>query len=196
MTIKEQVAYLQGLAEGLNIGNTDEGKLITAIIDTLDSVADEIADLNENALDIGEELDAISDDLADVEDFLEELELDDEDFDFDYDDDDDWDYDDEDDDWDDDEDDEEFDGDFKDCNRCGGNVEFSINVNCPECNAELELDEKDIASELVTCPACGKEIELEIEEVDVDLDDEDAGGSEGGEAPENTQADSGSTWGS
>jgi len=166
MTIKEQVAYLQGLAEGMNIGTTDEGKLLTAIIDTLDSVADEIADLNENALDIGEELDAISDDLADVEDFLEELDLDDDDFDFDYDDDDDdWDYDD---------DDDDDDDDFNTCDGCGGSVNFSINVNCPECNAELELDEKDIASELVTCPACGKEIELEIEEVDVDLDEDDA----------------------
>jgi len=173
LTIKEQVAYLQGLAEGLNIGATDEGKLFSAIIDTLDDIADEIAELNENALDIGEELDAISEDLADVEDFLEELDLDDEDFDFDYDDDDDWDYDDDEDeldDWDDDDEDE-----LRACDGCGSNVEFSINVNCPECNAELELDDKDIASEMVTCPACGKVIELEIEEVDVDLEDEDDG---------------------
>jgi len=174
MTVKEKVAYLQGLAEGLNIGSTDEGKLFSAIIDTLDDIADEIADLNENALDIGEELDALSDDLADVEEFLEELELDDDDFDFD--DDDDWDYDDEDDDGfgeDDDWDDDDID-DLRACDGCSGSVEFSINVNCPECNAELELDDEDIASEIVICPACGKTIELEIEEVDVDLDDEQA----------------------
>jgi predicted Zn finger-like uncharacterized protein len=47
-------------------------------------------------------------------------------------------------------------------------VEFTIDVNCPECNAEIELDEEDIANESVTCPACNKLIELEIDEVDVD----------------------------
>ena len=154
MTIKEKVAYLQGLAEGLDIENK-EGKLFSTIIDTLCDVADEIEDLNENALDIGEELDAISDDLADVEEIIKDMEADADDFDFDDDDDDD--------------DDDYYFNDVSGSDRCGycGRSEFSIEVNCPECNAEIELDEEDLANESVICPACGKLIELEIDEVDV-----------------------------
>jgi len=163
MTIKEKVAYMKGLAEGMDINATDNGKLFSIIIDTLSDIANEIEELNENALDIGEELDAISADLADVEELLEELELDDEDFDFDYEDDDD------------DDDDDEYEDDDDDfdcvCDNCG-NGEFTIDVNCPECNAEIELNEGDIANEAVTCPACGKDIELEIDEIDVDDDDD------------------------
>ena len=163
MTIKEKVAYMKGLAEGMDIGDNVDGKLFVAIIDTLDEMATEIEELNENALDIGEELDAISDDLADVEDFLldDDYDIDDDDFDFDFDDD----YD----------DDDDFDDeDSHDCNICGkDDVEYSIDVTCPECNAEIELDEEDIANESVTCPACNKVIELEIEEVDAEDDDSD-----------------------
>ena len=78
MELSERVAYLRGLAEGMKLDTeTNEGKLISVIIDILEDVALEIADINENALDIGEELDALSSDLADVEDYLCELEEDD-----------------------------------------------------------------------------------------------------------------------
>ena len=172
MTIKERVAYLEGLAEGMNIESTEHGKIFTAIIDTLNDMADEIGELNENALDIGEELDAISDDLAEVEEFLldEDYDIEDEDFDFDFDietDDDDY--------MDSDDDNADY-----GCNACGStddDVEFAIDVNCPECNAEIELDEEDIANESVTCPACNKLIELEIDEVDVDDEFEEDQGS-------------------
>jgi len=165
MTIKEKVAYLEGLAEGMNIDTTENGKLFAAIIDTLSDIAEEIEELNENALDIGEELDAISDDLAEVEDFLldDDYDLDDDDFDFDFDDDDD-DYD--------DYDDEEYSSNSKTCDLCGkadeDDIEFTIDINCPQCNTEIELTEDDIANESVTCKSCGKNIELEIEEVDAD----------------------------
>ena len=68
MTVSEKVAYLKGLAEGLGLnGESREDKLLAAVIDTLDVMAQEIDSLNENQLDIGEELDALSDDLSDVE---------------------------------------------------------------------------------------------------------------------------------
>ena len=167
MTIKEKVAYLEGLAEGMEIESTEQGKLFSAIIDTLYDIADEINELNENALDIGEELDAISDDLAEVEDFLldEDYDIDDEDFDFDFDTDEDY-----------DDDDDECGGENHSCDACGStddDVEFTIDVNCPECNAEIELDENAISNESVTCPTCNKIIELEIDEVDIDDDDFD-----------------------
>ena len=69
MTISEKVAYLKGLAEGLDLDveKSKEGKLISVMIGILEEVAMSIEDLEENDLDLGEEIDALSDDLADVE---------------------------------------------------------------------------------------------------------------------------------
>ena len=69
MTISEKVAYLKGLAEGLNIDieKSKEGKLISVMIGILEEIGMSIEDLEENAEALGEEIDAISDDLSDVE---------------------------------------------------------------------------------------------------------------------------------
>ena len=69
MTISEKVAYLKGLAEGLDLDveKSKEGKLISVMIGILEEMAMSIEDLEENDLDLGEEIDALSDDLADVE---------------------------------------------------------------------------------------------------------------------------------
>ena len=85
MEITEKVAYLKGLAEGMEL-NTEkkEGKLLSAIIDVLEDIALELADVLDAQEELGEGLDAVSDDLEDVEDLLygeddedEEYELDD-----------------------------------------------------------------------------------------------------------------------
>lgn len=80
MTISEKVAYLKGLADGLNLDTetSKEGKLISAIIDILEEVGMSIEDLEETAEALGEELDAVSDDLADVEEYLLEEDEDEE----------------------------------------------------------------------------------------------------------------------
>ncbi|MBR5615490.1 MAG: hypothetical protein IKW66_01590 [Clostridia bacterium] len=69
MTISEKVAYLKGLAEGLDLDTekSKEGKLISVMIGILEEMAMSIEDLEENDLDLGEEIDVLSDDLADVE---------------------------------------------------------------------------------------------------------------------------------
>ena len=74
MTISEKVAYLKGLAEGLDLDTqkSKEGKLISVMIGILEEVALSIEDLDENALALGEEIDALSDDLADVESIVYE----------------------------------------------------------------------------------------------------------------------------
>ena len=91
MTISEKVAYLKGLAEGLNLDveKSKEGKLISVMIGILEEVGLSIEDLEENAQALGEEIDVLSDDLADVESvvFEDEDEEDDEDESEDYDDD-------------------------------------------------------------------------------------------------------------
>ena len=82
MTISEKVAYLKGLAEGLNLDTekSKEGKLISVMIGILEEVG-----LSIEAL--GEEIDVLSDDLADVESVVFEDEEEDEDEAEDYDDD-------------------------------------------------------------------------------------------------------------
>lgn len=86
MTISEKVAYLKGLAEGLNLDTekSKEGKLISVMIGILEEIGLSIEDLEENNQALGEEIDALSDDLADVESAVFE---DDEEEDEDYDDD-------------------------------------------------------------------------------------------------------------
>ena len=85
MSITEKVAYLKGLAEGMDLDTEKkEGKLLAAIIDVLEDIALELSDIEDAQEELGEGLDAVSDDLEDVEDLLygeddedEEYELDD-----------------------------------------------------------------------------------------------------------------------
>ena len=82
MNITERVAYLKGLAEGMEL-NTEkgEGKLLSAVIDVLEDIALELEDLRDEQTELADGLDAVSDDLEDVEDvvFDDEDEDDDED---------------------------------------------------------------------------------------------------------------------
>ena len=71
MEIIEKVAYLKGLAEGMELDTEKkEGKLIAAIIDLLDDIALELEYLKDYADELGDGLDAVSDDLEDVEDVI------------------------------------------------------------------------------------------------------------------------------
>lgn len=64
----ERVAYLRGLAEGLEIEDKSrEGKLLLHIIDALEDFADAISDLSEDQEELNEYVDFIDEDLADVE---------------------------------------------------------------------------------------------------------------------------------
>ena len=81
MTISEKVAYLKGLAEGMDLDTekSKEGKLISVMIGILEEVGLSLEDMEENALNLGEEIDALSDDLADVESIVYDEDEDDED---------------------------------------------------------------------------------------------------------------------
>ena len=89
MTISEKVAYLKGLAEGLNIDTekSKEGKLISVMIGILEEIGLSIEDLEENTQALGEEIDVLSDDLSDVEDVVFDEDEDEDEDDEDYDDD-------------------------------------------------------------------------------------------------------------
>ena len=62
MTIAEKVAYLKGLAEGLDVTaeSSKEGKLINMMMDILQDIALELEDLAVEQEELGEEIDAIS----------------------------------------------------------------------------------------------------------------------------------------
>ena len=89
MTISEKVAYLKGLAEGLNLDTekSKEGKLISVMIGILEEIGLSIEDLAENTQALGEEIDVLSDDLSDVEDVVFDEDEDEDEDDEDYDDD-------------------------------------------------------------------------------------------------------------
>ena len=147
MTITEKVAYLKGLADGLDLDKdpSKEGKLISKIIDILEDIGLAVEDLEEEVEVIGEELEAMSEDLEDVEEIVFDE--------FDYDDDDD----------DDDDDDEEFD--FSDL----GDDFFEI--ECPECGEDLVIDESIFDVGEIACPNCGNKFALDL--VDEEEEDED-----------------------
>ena len=71
MTTSEKVAYLKGLMEGMKFDTeTDEGKILSTIVDILGDMAEDMEDMASDLFDLGEDVDAISDDLSDVEDYL------------------------------------------------------------------------------------------------------------------------------
>ncbi len=81
----QKVAYLQGLAEGLGVDeSTKEGKLLVAIIDTLEGFSDVLSDVIDDQIDLEEYVNFLDEDLADVEeDIYGDDEDDYDDFDFD-----------------------------------------------------------------------------------------------------------------
>lgn len=80
--LKQQVSYLQGLAEGMEISKeSKEGKLISHIIEVLEGVALSIDDLRMQQDDMEEYMQSIDDDLNDLEeDFYEDEQEDDTDY--------------------------------------------------------------------------------------------------------------------
>lgn len=138
MTISEKISYIKGLAEGLALDtDTKEGKVLTAIIDLLEDMVDEIDAIDEACAEIGEQLDAVDEDLALLEeDFYE----------------------------DEDEEDDEY---------CEDDDVYE--VECPNCNDIIYLDESMLEEEEMICPNCGTRLEFEFEcdpECDCDSDAE------------------------
>ncbi len=66
----ENIAYLRGLAEGMEIEDSKNGKMVMAIIEVLDEMATAINSLHDDIDEIDEYVDSIDEDLADVEDDL------------------------------------------------------------------------------------------------------------------------------
>ena len=68
MTVSEKVAYLKGLADGLGIkDSTNEGKLMLAVIDVLEAMADDIEAVDAHAKDLSDSISDISEDMEYLE---------------------------------------------------------------------------------------------------------------------------------
>lgn len=69
MDICEKIAYVKGLAEGLELDETTkEGKILSALIDLVGDITEEICDIEDACDDMSEQLDAVDEDLAAIED--------------------------------------------------------------------------------------------------------------------------------
>ena len=126
MNLMERAAYLQGLADGMDLDwETKENRLMRALLDLVGEMAASIGDLEETANAVDGELDEIAEELISIE---QELGMD-----LDYDDD--------------------CDCDHEDgysyevvCPTCGDHIEIDESllevgtINCPNCNEELEFE--------------------------------------------------------
>ena len=143
MTISEKSAYLKGLMDGLKLNTeSDEGKMISAIVDLLGDMAKRITDIEETTIAISDELDEIEEDLDAIEDFI-----------MDEDDDEDWeDYED----WDEeDELDEGFDY---------GDEDSTIYEVVCACGEVINFDEETLEKGSMTCPNCGETLEFSFDD--------------------------------
>ena len=153
MTISEKSAYLKGLMDGMNFNTeSNEGKLLAAIVDLLGDMSKKIHDIEDTTIAISDELDEIEEDLDAIEDFIMDEDEDD------YDDDD---Y--EDDDFD-DYDDEDFDEEGFDF----GDEDTTIyEVKCI-CGNVIAFDEETLEAGSIICEECGETLEFTFDDEDED----------------------------
>ena len=144
MTISEKVAYLKGLADGLDLDKDPgkEGKLIAKIIDILEDVGLAVEDLEDEIEAVGDELDALAEDVDDLEMIVYE-DLDDGDgFDF-----------------------------APGCGGCGMNAisdDDFFEIECPSCGEDIVIDESVLDIGEVACPNCGDKFALDLTDEDED----------------------------
>ena len=149
MTISEKSAYLKGLMDGLKLSTeTDEGKMIAAIVDLLGDLTKKVTDIEDTTIAISDELDEIEEDLDAIEDFIMDEE-DDDDYDDEWDDDDDWD------------EDEDYEEGFD----FGDEDSTIYEVTCA-CGEVINFDEETLEEGSIVCPNCGENLEFSWEDED------------------------------
>lgn len=83
--LSKKVSYLRGLFDGLEISvDTKEGKMLSAIVNVLDEMSDEIRVLRDNQLELDDYITLVDDSLSQLEEeyYEYESEYDDEEVDF------------------------------------------------------------------------------------------------------------------
>ena len=150
MKLTEKAAYIKGLADGLNYNKESaEGKLIAALIDMVDEMAQKIAMLDETVEELNDYIEEIDEDLGDVEEYLA------------------------------DEDECDGDCDCCDeccdcdCDCCDDDDEDEeyFEIKCPSCGEIVCFDESIDPEDLV-CPACHEKFACLVDEEDLKKIDE------------------------
>ena len=144
MTISERISYVKGLADGMKLDTeSNEGKIISAIIDILGDISEEIDAINEEQFNIADQLDEVDEDLSTLEEIIY------------------------------DEDDDECEcgcGCGPDCDcgcqdgeecTCGEDEVYEI--TCPNCNDVIYLDAEMLEEDGIDCPNCGTELEFDFD---------------------------------
>ena len=147
MTLSEKAAYIQGLADGLELDESSkEGKLLAALIDIVGDITDAIEEIDEDLDTLNDYIEEIDEDLGAVEEIVYDCDCD-------------CDCDDE----------CDCDGNCCDCDEdCELADGDYFEVECPSCGEIVCFDES-IDPEDLACPACGEKFECIIP-----VDDEDA----------------------
>ena len=147
MTISEKSAYLKGLMDGLKLNTeSDEGKMISAIVDLLGDLTRKVTDIEDTTIAISDELDEIEEDLDAIEDFI----MDEEEYD-------EFEDGDEDEEWD---EDEEYEEGFD----FGDDDSTIYEVVCPVCDEIVNFDEETLEKGSIVCPDCGELLEFSLDE--------------------------------
>ena len=151
MTISEKSAYLKGLMDCLKLNTeSDEGKMIAAIVDMLGDLARKVTDIEDTTIAISDELDEIEEDLDAIEDFI-------------MDEDDDWDEDEEDEEEDDEEEGWDEDEEFEEGFDFGDEDSTIYEVVC-KCGNVINFDEETLEAGSIICSDCGETLEFSLED--------------------------------
>ena len=158
MTISEKSAYLKGLMDGLKLDTeSNEGKMIAAIVDLLGDMSKRMADIEDTTIAISDELDEIEEDLDAIEDFI-----------MDEDDDDDWDDEDDEDYYDpEDEEDKEDEEEPEEGFDFGDEDSTIYEVQCA-CGNVIDFDEEVLESGSIVCPSCGETLEFTFDDDEIE----------------------------
>ena len=149
MTLSEKSAYLKGLMEGMKLSTeTDEGKMIAAIVELLGDVTKTLGDVQETTIAISDELDEIEDDLDAIEDFI--MSMDEDEY--------------EDDDFEDDDDDFDFE-DLEEGFDFGDEETTIYEVSCACCEV-IAFDEETLEEGSIICENCGEKLEFSFDDED------------------------------
>lgn len=173
MNMNEKLAYLKGIKDATEISSKSTDRVVTAIVDLLDSIVEEVGSIRDASSDTDNEFDAIYDSMDSLEDRLDDIEdqldnLSDSDFDC-YESDEDEDP------------DTECHGDCSDCicPNCNDHDDeysymgdFSVEpgrdvvFTCPNCGEKVFVESKyleilDSSNSLtITCAECGQEFKI------------------------------------
>lgn len=140
MELIKKAAYIKGLMDGLEIDcNDKQAKIIKALVDLVNDMADEISQLEQCYDDVCDRVDAIDEDLAGVEDMLYE-EYDDED------------------------EDDKLCGLCRD----NSDEEMAYEAVCPTCGAEIGISEDLLNKGGIQCPECGESLEFDYDKDELD----------------------------